>query len=580
MSSKFEDLYTFDARLLQAIKNENYKEPTLIQEKAIPMALQDKKDIVARAKTGSGKTAAYLVPIIQMLLEESEDGLNGNRCLILVPTKELSDQVHKVINRLIMYCGKSIQGVNIGNTPSETVQASLLSNSPNLIVSTPAKALSHVQKGNIVAKDIKHLVIDEADQMISLDNYDDLEELANLLPVKKTIQAWLMSATLEEDVETLKSKFCRNTAILKLDDDEDDNKKESLVQYYVKCSEFDKFLLAYVIFKLNLVRGKTIIFVNDVDRCYRLKLFFEQFGIKSAVLNSQLPIASRLHIVEEFNKNVYNIVIATDESNDMSAQERQEEEQEQQADTTTVNAGQADIDTSTNTNKNTKKNKNNSKDYGVSRGVDFINVACVLNFDLPTSSRAYTHRIGRTARANKSGMALSFVVPKDQWGKHKPSTLPTAKKDEKVLNKVIRAQEKLDRSIEPYSFDMKQVESFRYRMEDAFRAVTKVAIREAQVKEIKHQLLNSEKLQRHFEENPEDLAGLRHDNELHPARVQSHLKRVPDYLVKGGSGSGSKENKKIDFVGFHKTSENRIRKARKMRNHKVKKKDPLKSFKK
>lgn len=560
--ASFEGLYSFDARLLQAIKHEGFKNATLIQEKAIPLALQDKKDIVARAKTGSGKTAAYLIPIIQLLLEE-ESNLDGNRALVLVPTKELSDQVHKVMNRLIMYCGKAIKCVNIGNTSSETVQTSLLSSSPHVVVSTPAKALAHVQKGNIVGKDIKYLVIDEADQMISLDNQGDLEELAGLLPIKKTVQAWLMSATLEEDVETLKQSFCRNTAILKLDDDSEDN-KNSLTQYYVKCSEFDKFLLAYVIFKLNLVRGKTIIFVNDVDRCYRLKLFFEQFGIKSCVLNSQLPIASRLHIVEEFNKNVYNLVIATDETNDLSKQEQQEEEQEE--------AGNEEKAASS----SKKGGKKRSKDYGVSRGVDFLNVACVLNFDLPTSSRAYTHRIGRTARANKSGMALSFVVPKDKWGTHKASSLSTARKDEKVLNKVMRSQAKLDRTLEPYTFDMKQVESFRYRMEDAFRSVTKVAVREAQVKEIKQQLLTSDKLQRHFEENPEDLANLRHDNELHPSRVQSHLKRVPEYLIKGASS----KDKNIGFVGFHKTSENRIRKIRKMRNHKSKKKDPLKSFKK
>lgn len=571
--TSFEDLYSFDARLVQAIKHEGYKSATLIQEKAIPLALQDKKDIVARAKTGSGKTAAYLIPIIQLLLEE-EGNLDGNRALILVPTKELSDQVHKVLNKLIMYCGKVIKCVNIGNTSSETVQTSLLSNSPHVIVSTPAKALTHVQKGNIVGRDIKYLVIDEADQMISLDNQGDLEELAGLLPIKKTVQAWLMSATLEEDVKTLKHSFCRNTAILKLDDDSDDG-KNSLTQYYVKCSEFDKFLLAYVIFKLNLVRGKTIIFVNDVDRCYRLKLFFEQFGIKSCVLNSQLPIASRLHIVEEFNKNVYNLVIATDETHDLSRQEKEEEEQENQRQ---QQQGTSQEETTSNNEKSggKKGGKKGSKDYGVSRGVDFLNVACVLNFDLPTSSRAYTHRIGRTARANKSGMALSFVVPKEKWGTHKASSLPSARKDEKVLNKIVRSQAKLDRTLEPYTFDMKQVESFRYRMEDAFRSVTKVAVREAQVKEIKQQLLTSDKLQRHFEENPEDLANLRHDHELHPSRVQSHLKRVPEYLIKGASS----KDKNIGFVGFHKTSENRIRKVRKMRNHKTKKKDPLKSFKK
>ena len=155
------------------------------------------------------------------------------------------------------------------------------------------------------------------------------------------------------------------------------------------------------------------------------------------------------------------------------------------------------------------------KEYGVSRGVDFRNVACVLNFDLPTSSKAYIHRIGRTARAGKAGMALSFVLPLSEFGKHKTASLASAKKDEKVLGRIVKQQSKNGFEIKPYQFDMKQVEGFRYRADDAFRAVTQTAVREARVKELKNELINSEKLKRFFEENPQDLASLRHDKELH-----------------------------------------------------------------
>ena len=134
-------------------------------------------------------------------------------------------------------------------------------------------------------------------------------------------------------------------------------------------------------------------------------------------------------------------------------------------------------------------------EYGVVRGVDFIDVACVLNFDLPSSSRTYTHRVGRTARAGRTGMSLSFVVPKEDWGKNKVvGCLESAQRDEKVFAKIEKAEAARGSKIKEYNFDMKQVEAFRYRMQDALRSVTRTAIKEARVKELKAEILASEKL--------------------------------------------------------------------------------------
>lgn len=145
--------------------------------------------------------------------------------------------------------------------------------------------------------------------------------------------------------------------------------------------------------------------------------------------------------------------------------------------------------------KRDRKDKGQDKEYGVTRGVDFVEVACVLNFDLPTTSKSYTHRVGRTARAGRTGMSLSFVVPGEQWGKNKVvGCLPTAEKDEVVFSKIEKEQGARGSKIKEYNFDMKQVEAFRYRMEDALRSVTRSAIREARVKELKSEILNSDKL--------------------------------------------------------------------------------------
>lgn len=369
-----------------------------------------------------------------------------------------------------------------------------------------------------------------------------------------------------------------------------------------RCGEDEKFLLIYVIFKLKLIKGKCIIFVGDIDRCYRLKLFLEQFGIRSCVLNSELPVNSRIHIVDEFNKNVYEIIIATDENEVLGDDEDDVEpgntkvKVPEPAEPTTITApttgGKTDLTPAAKKPPKKKRKKvRRDKEYGVSRGIDFQNVACVLNFDFPTSSKSYTHRIGRTARAGKTGMALSFVIPTALFRAHKPTSHASCEYDEKVLAKITRHQQKRGKEVRPYSFDMKQVEAFRYRMDDALRAVTRVAVREARTREIRQELLASEKLKRHFEENPADLVHLRHDGELRAAKVQPHLKHVPDYLMPtAGKAAISSSSGTLDgtgrgqFVSMRKTSDNRIRKARMKKAGKSVRKnaggrDPLKMFK-
>ncbi|CCE65246.1 hypothetical protein TPHA_0K01120 [Tetrapisispora phaffii CBS 4417] len=596
LDAYIDDSVTFDSmkldpRLLQAIKRNGYKNPTLIQATAIPLALQEKRDIIAKASTGSGKTLAYLIPVIQTILDYQQNKGNdvdsnssATLGIILVPTRELAQQVTEVLDKMILYCSKDIRSLNIAGDISPAVLTSLLLEKPEIVVSTPSRLLGLLETNvdSLSLDDLKFLVIDEVDLVLTFGYKEDLTKISQFLPIKKNLQTFLMSATLNDDIQELKKDFCRSPAIIKFNDDEITKDQTKLIQYYVKTSEFDKFLLCYVIFKLGLIKGKTLIFVNNIDRGYRLKLVLEQFGIKACILNSELPANSRHHIVDQFNKNVYRLLIATDDTEYIKEEDEQEEIQvdETKKDSSEETTENKEEEPNTSDNKNNKKKTitiQKDKEYGVSRGVDFQNVACVLNFDLPTTAKSYVHRVGRTARAGKSGTAISFVVPLKEVGKHKPSMSQTSKRDEKILSRIMKQQGKLGLELQPYSFDSKQVEGFRYRLEDGFRAVTQVAIREARIKELKEELLASEKLKRHFEENPQELKSLRHDKELYPSRIQQHLKRVPEYLLPEAARKG---DKKVGFVPFHNPKKNRHRVSKGKKNNKRgSKSDPLKNFK-
>lgn len=320
------------------------------------------------------------------------------------------------------------------------------------------------------------------------------------------------------------------------------------------------------------------------------------------MLNSELPVNSRVHVVEEFNKNIYDIIIAADEHEvlDVRREPSSKTTKDDAEEDNAPNGLGVDLDAEISADpvqangqnkpqedkasKKPRKKTRRGNEYGVSRGIDFQNVACVLNFDLPATSNSYTHRIGRTARAGKTGMALSFVIPAELYHKHKSTSIANAQYDEEVLEKITKHQQKKGKEVKPYHFDMKQVDAFRYRMNDALRAVTRIAVREARTCELRQELLKSEKLKRHFEENPEDLQHLRHDGELRSVRTQQHLRHVPEYLMPSNGNKGIASDD-IGFVGLRKPTDNRIRKARmqnrtkgKGRKSTVRKSDPLKTF--
>ena len=344
-----------------------------------------------------------------------------------------------------------------------------------------------------------------------------------------------MSATLSPELNSLKKVVLHSPVVLKLENEEANKGKGigHLTQFHLELPRKDKNLVIYVFLKLGLLKGKGIFFVNSTDGGYRLKLFLEQFHIRSSVLNAELPFRSRLNIIEQFNVGNFDYLIATDESTDAADNDGEDSESDDENDTID------DDDDDDDEPQQSKKGKKKDDEYGVSRGLDFRDVSFVLNVDFPPSSKSYAHRVGRTARGGAKGVALS-LVEKDSYEQH--DVLQAIQDDQPKISSIGAATETFQSTAgstdptpgsssfeqsqpSPLDFDLREIEGFRYRVEDVSRAVTKMAIKEARAAELRAEILNSDRLQGHFEDNPTDLQLLRHDRlATHVSKVQDHLK--------------------------------------------------------
>lgn len=489
-----------DDRILKAIALMGWSKPTMIQEKAIPLAL-DGNDILARARTGSGKTAVFAIPIVDKILKykmnNQFDQQRKTQAIIIAPSKELCHQLKEHITKLTACCLREVRCVDVSSGEIGEIKPLLVAVVPEIVIGTPGKLLSHIQSGSLqnLKKTVQTLAVDEADLLFSFGFQQDMQNLIDKAVPKQGCQSYLISATLNPDVVDLKNLVLHKPVIIKLDEPELP-KCDQLAQYHISCQEDEKFVLLIALLKLNLLRGRTIIFVNSLKRCYKLKIFLEQFAVRSCLLNPELPIATRCNVVDQFNKGVYNQIIACDEKcvHDPTARRK-----------------------SSSSSKKVKLDK----DYAVSRGIDFQSVSNIINFDFPTTVTAYIHRVGRTARALNSlnsniteGTVLSFV----------------AQDEHKFFSKVKTAFGDAT-NFRPYSFKMEELEAFRYRSKDAIRAVTKDVIRAARLKEIQAELRNSERLRSFLKKNPNDVELLKHDRTIKRINTQVHLQDVPDYIV-------------------------------------------------
>jgi len=544
--------------------------PTLVQAKCLPLAIDSGRDVLVRARTGSGKTLAYCLPLLQKILRNNSDGRSnsadkGVGAIILVPTRELCDQVRATLDSLTYYCDDVVSNVVLfaGRGRKEARhererQEAALRDRPDVVVATPAGLLVHLRSGALggLKRSVETLVVDEADLVLSFGYSNDIAEIVKSLP--RICQGFIMSATLSPEVDSLKKIVLHSPVILKLEQEERNSMADGqLKQFYLSLPRKDKNLVIYVFLKLGLLKGKGLFFVNTTDAGYRLKLFLEQFHIRSAVLNAELPFRSRLNIIEQFNVGNFDYLIATDASTDASSDDTVDDDDEEED----AQTSEADADKATSSSRQAKRSRRSDSEYGVSRGLDFRNVSFVVNVDFPPSAKSYSHRVGRTARGGAKGVALSLVDSNSQSEndtflqvqKEQPSIPLSAAPPENFQGASVSkagGSDGLQPRQEQYQpvpldFDLREIEGFRYRVEDVSRAVTRLAVREARASELKAEILNSERLQSHFAENPQDLQLLRHDRiATNGTRVQEHLKHVPKYLLPRGMQVANLNRKK------------------------------------
>lgn len=609
-----------DRRLTKALtKTLKLERPTLVQTKGIPIALQG-KDVLCRARTGSGKTLAYGVPMVQILLTDTEAGNHTPvRGLVLVPTKELCAQVHGVFSSLLSFCFETLT-VEALLPGQKYLKAEL----PTVLITTPSSALTLFQqrkKSRPLSETLKMLIVDEADLMFSFGYEEATKKLCTMLP--STYQAMLVSATLSEEVEQLKGLMLHKPAVLKLEEPEVTGK---LNQFYLRARKYDKWLILYALLKLRLVQGRILMFVNSTDHAYEVKLLLERFSINSAVVSAELPHSTRQNIIQAFNQGIVELLISTDtglteddedeeedededdedgddeenidaeeeeeeggpddegeeeeddeedekdnffkshqEESDEEDEDEEEEEEEEDAEEDAVEEeenvsakGGSKPSKKALPDKPKKMLTNKEVDFSMTRGVDLVGVTAVINADMPASTRAYVHRVGRTARGGASGTALTICC----------------EGEEGVLKQILKEQGEEGAEVQKLPLQMKDIERFRYRVEDIAKGVTKKAVRAYRARELQLEALNSERLKAYFEDNIEDKKALQKSQrglKDNKAR-RDHLKSVPFYLVPEQFFNETPVQKAVKEAASNTTERNAKKRSIQARD------DPLRSF--
>ncbi|MFB0568931.1 MAG: DEAD/DEAH box helicase [Nitrososphaeria archaeon] len=407
MAVTFADL-SIRQEIMKAIKENGFHDPFPIQVETIP-AMMAGRDVVGQAQTGTGKTAAYGVPVVQRLNTDER----RVQCIVLVPTRELAMQVARDINHLGKYLHVQVVPV-YGGQPIER-QITMLRRGAEVVAGTPGRTIDHLRRGTLKLDGVHTVILDEADKMLEMGFREDVEFILRHTP--RSRQTALFSATMPEEVRELAAKYMKNPEEILVSRDE--IALEEIDQRYVMIDERNKFS-----FLCNLVEAqdirRAIIFCRTRIRAARLAVSLRRRRFSAAALHGGMTQSMRDRVMRSFRNKETRLLVATDLAG---------------------------------------------------RGLDIDDISHIINYDIPIYPLTYFHRIGRPARAGKTGISITFVAPQEQYDLDQIRSF---------TNTSIRPLDQIDRSIdqrltprsvsqEATSTSVRQNEEYDVTIEDTSR---------------------------------------------------------------------------------------------------------------
>jgi ATP-dependent RNA helicase RhlE len=348
------DRLSLDARLLSGIRDLGWAETRSIQSGVIPFALAG-SDVIACAETGTGKTAAFLVPILQRFLHEAAPQPPRTRALILAPTRELAVQIEDQVQGLTYHTTISSVAV-YGGVPMD-IQERALRAGVDIVVATPGRLMDHMRHDSVDLRGLEVLVLDEADRMLDMGFWPDVRRIMSALPAVR--QTLLFSATMPGEVLKLTEEFLREPKLVQVGRRGGPAQTISHAVQTIPASEKTQWLAHWL---REEATGPVLVFCRTKIGADRLATRLTTLGVRAAALHADRTQQQRMSAVEGFRTGTYPVLVATDVA---------------------------------------------------ARGLDIEGIAHVVNFEVPDTPEAYVHRVGRTGRAESTGSALTLVAPEE-----------------------------------------------------------------------------------------------------------------------------------------------------------------------
>ena len=349
MDKKFIDL-GISPPILKAIEEMGFEKPTEVQSQVIPHIL-NQEDLIVMSKTGSGKTAVFGLPLLQMTQPEEV----GPQSLILTPTRELAVQIDNDLKLMSKYLPH--QTVAVYGQHSMTIEISALKKSPSIVVGTPGRVYDHIRHGNLKVKQIRYLVLDEADRMLDMGFIDQVFKIIKTLPRNRV--TLLFSATIPTEIQRLCQGYMKNPVTIAIESQT--KTVDTINQAYYRMNKNEKRTQLHRLLMVERPESG-LIFCNTRYAVDQVQSFLSKKGYASQAIHGDIPQGKRLKIMQEFKEGAFHLLVATDVA---------------------------------------------------ARGIHIDDLSLVINYDVPLEKDNYVHRIGRTGRAGKGGRAITFVTDED-----------------------------------------------------------------------------------------------------------------------------------------------------------------------